>query len=228
MNEPGFAYLDEHPTYRLVSSAYIDEPAIAPLYDDEAEKAVLDRLEAKTSSRLQAQQGLLDGIEAHELKDEAFGYGWSFVNAAFTYTRAGGSRFNPEGRGAWYAALRVETALAEIAFHLSRELENTGIWQNQTQYVELVARIAGPMASLSDLPEHPALDPDAGTGYPAGQAFAADMLQRDLLCIRYPSVRDPDGTCIAALRPAAVRSVARGGAHLLTWDGDPEPVIEGV
>jgi len=63
-------------------------------------------------------------------------------NAAFCYTRATGNRFNGPERGAWYAShgyLAVETAQAEVAWHLTRELEATGVFENVTAYRELLA-----------------------------------------------------------------------------------------
>ena len=41
----------------------------------------------------------------------------------------------------------------------------------------------------------------------------------------YPSVRQPGGTCIAALRPHAVQSVAPGAVYQLAWSGHMEPAI---
>src|SRR5690606_19568813 len=181
--------VDEPNTHRLLSSAYVEEPAIAPLYDDAREKAILDALEARTSNRLLGQTGELDEVSPDELLTEAFGYGWTYVNAAFSYTRAGGNRFNREGRGAWYAALDVATCLAEVGFHLTRELRNTGETENITQYVELLAHIAGRMASLMGTRGEPCLDPDTAVGYPAGQKLALDVRKKGLAGIVYPSVR---------------------------------------
>jgi RES domain-containing protein len=223
---PDVVFVDEEDTHRLIASAYAEEPAIAPLYDDEAEKAILDRLEARTSNRLLGQEGELDEVDAGELVTESFGYGWSFVNAAFSYTRAGGSRFNREGRGAWYAARSVETCLAEVGFHLTRELRNTGETENRTRYVQLIAHMLGPMASLMKSHGTPCLDPDVAVGYPAGQAFAAAIRARNLAGIVYPSVRHAGGTCLVALVPAAIRRVTRGQTFLLTWSGGSGPEVE--
>ena len=38
-------------TVRLISSAYIDEPAMAPLADDDDELAILEEIEGLTSAR---------------------------------------------------------------------------------------------------------------------------------------------------------------------------------
>ncbi|RXM04261.1 RES domain-containing protein, partial [Citrobacter sp. AAK_AS5] len=44
----------------------------------------------------------------------------------------------------------------------------------------------------------------------------------------YPSVRDAGGTCIVALRPAAVQSVAQGALLRLTWGGTRTPRVEAL
>ena len=41
-----------------------------------------------------------------------------------------------------------------------------------------------------------------------------------------PSVRDPGGTCIVALRPNAAQSVAPGAVTRFVWSGEAEPAIE--
>lgn len=204
-------------THRLIAQAHMDEPAIAPLYDDPEEKAVLDALEGETSGRLVAQYEGLGAVTAGELKTEAFGYGWSFVNAAFIYTRAGGGRFNDEERGAWYAALSLETCIAEVAFHIERELKNTGTGDNRTDYGELLAHLAGRMADLKEERGRMCLEPDIARGYPAGQAVAKKARGEGLDGLVYPSMRDEDGTCIAALQVETVRSVTRGKTLRMEW-----------
>lgn len=225
MSLPHVEFVSREDTHRLVAAAYIDEPAIAPLFDDEREQSVLDRLEAATSNRLLGQEGQLDEVDPDELLTESFGWGWSFVNAAFSYTRIGGSRFNREGRGAWYAAYAVETCLQEVGFHLSRELDNTGEAENRSQYVQLIAHIEGPMASLLERRNHPSLNPDIAIGYRAGQQYAADIRGKGLGGVLYPSVRHEDGICLAALQPSCIKRVTRGNAFLLTWTGGSGPDV---
>jgi hypothetical protein len=95
---------DEPITYRLISTAYIDEPAVAPLTDDPADLDFLNEIEGLTSGRRMIAMPRPSGIALNELLTEGHGYGWTYVNAAFCYTRATGNRFNKTSRGAWYAA----------------------------------------------------------------------------------------------------------------------------
>ena len=116
-------------TVRLISTAHIDEPAMAPLADNNEDLAILEEIEGMTSARMSVTFPMPDGIHPGELLTEAAGYGWTLVNAAFCYTHTTGNRFNGPERGAWYATygeLAVETAQAEVSWHLTRELEATG------------------------------------------------------------------------------------------------------
>jgi len=92
-----------------------------------------------------------------------------FINAAFAYAKPRApNRFNGPDRGAWYAALEVETSLAEVAFHLTQALAHTGVYQAVVDYAELHASFAGEFVDLRSYPAHPALNPDQDIGYPAG------------------------------------------------------------
>src|SRR6185503_19501063 len=94
-------------------------------------------LESVTNTRMRAQQGGLNELDASELVYGRPGY--SFINAAFTHTRAGGNRFNGLDRGAWYCAFEVETSIAEVAYHLTQELAAIDRFENITDYAELLA-----------------------------------------------------------------------------------------
>ncbi|MNY83598.1 RES domain protein [compost metagenome] len=60
-----------------------------------------------------------------------------------------------------------------------------------------------------------------------GNALAARARAEGLNGIIYPSVRHPGGTCLVALRPAAVQSVRQGDVYRMIWRGRPEPIVEG-
>jgi hypothetical protein len=92
----------------------------------------------------------------------------------------------------------------------------------------MIASMAGVFIDLRDLPGHPALDPDKTKGYPVGNALAAQARAAGHNGIIYPSVRHADGTCIAALWPNVVQSVAQGAMYRLTWSGNPEYSREAI
>jgi RES domain. len=213
-------------TVRLVSTARLRESVLAPLVDDADELAELAEIEGATSSRSMAESTGISGVAAHELVyDVPHAH---FINASFAYAKPREpNRFNGENRGAWYAALDVETCLAEITFHMTEFLARTGHFEAVVDYAEMFCSLSGDFLDLRPLPTHPALHPDKTTGYPEGNALAAQARAQGLNGIIYPSVRRPGGTCFAVLRPAAVQSVRQGDVYRLAWTGDPSPVIEG-
>ena len=215
-------------TIRLISTAYIDEPAMKPLADDDDDLAILEELERLTSARQAVSLPLPGGLTSAELLTERDGYGWTYVNAAFCYTRATGNRFNGPERGAWYAChgeTAADTAKAEVAWHLTRELQATGVFENITAYRELLAGFTARFYDLGGLTDDDVLNPDPGVGYPAGQNLARDVLASGGNGLLYPSVRRKRGHCLVALRPRLVQNVKLGDAWLFEWAGSPKPHI---
>jgi hypothetical protein len=220
------ATLAEPRTVRLVSTARLRPPVLAPLADTAEELAELAEIEAATSSRMQAEATGLSGLSANELVyDVPHAH---FINASFAYAKPREpNRFNGETRGAWYAALSVETCLAEIAFHMTDFLARTGRFEAIAEYAEMFCSVSGEFLDLRPMPAHPALSADKTRGYPEGNRLAVEARRAGLNGIVYPSVRHRGGTCFAILRPAAVQSVRQGDVWRLTWKGKPDPVVEG-
>ncbi len=215
-------------TVRLISTAYIDEPALTPLADSDSERAVLEELEGLTSARRTTKISRPAGIAQEELVTPAQGYGWTHINAAFCYTRAGGNRFNGADRGAWYASYgetAVPTAQAEVAYHLTRELDATGVYENVTAYRELFAGITTEFHDLGGHEGEDCLSPDPEVGYPAGQALARALLAAGGNGLLYGSRRLAGGHCLAAFRPHLVQNLRQGDRWVFRWQGGREPEI---
>jgi hypothetical protein len=217
--------LAQRDTVRLVSTGRLKDPALLPLAAADRALDDLASLESVTNARLRAEEAGLADLDPREL---VFGRaGRTFINAAFTHTRPGGNRFSGDERGAWYAGLETGTALAEVAYHLTRELEAIGRFENITDYAELRADFFGPFHDLRavDAAES-CLDPDPAIGYPAGQALARRLrAEAGSNGIVYPSVRRPGGTCLAAFRPDLVQNLRESGIWRLIWQGTPEPSV---
>lgn len=215
-------------TVRLVSTARLREAVLRALADTDAEFELLARLDQMTSGRAQAMGGGLPALPPEDLVARVPHA--AFVNAAFAYSLPRGlNRFNGPGRGAWYAALAVETALAEVAFHMTRHLSETSRMLAVVEYAEMFASFAGEFLDLRGAPPGTAaLHPDPAAGYAAGNALAAATMAEGLNGIIYPSVRDEGGTCAVALWPHAVQSPAQGGVWRLSWTGSPTPRRERV
>lgn len=212
---------------RLIPATYHKPPALRGLVDSDVELEVLAEIEGMTSARLMAERGRNLHIDRRELawarrRADLALYGQGHINAAFTYTRAGGNRFNDGRRGAWYCAWESLTSVAEVAFHRGRELGYIGIWRDRARYVELLADFIGEFPDLADDPGHPALLADPAAGYPAGQALAAELLREGHRGLVYPSVRRPGAHCLVAFVPGAVQNVRPGASWDILWDGTPE------
>ena len=212
-------------TVRLVASARLREAVLRPLADKDDDLMLLAEIEGATSSRLIAEQRGRAGLSAAEL---VHGVPHArFINASFAYAKPRApTRFSPADRGAWYAALAVATCIAEVGFHLTRALADTGDFHAVVEYGEMLASMAGLFVDLRQAPAHASLDPHPAAGYPAGNAVAAAARAAGYNGIIYPSVRHPDGTCIVALWPNVVQSVVQGGVHRLIWSGTPDFSVE--
>jgi RES domain-containing protein len=213
-------------TVRLISTGRLKDPVLLPLAANHGALEDLAALESVTNGRLQAQETGLPNLDPREL---VFGRaGYTLINAAFTRTRPGGNRFNDDSRGAWHCALEPETAIGEVSYHLTRELEAIGRFENVTDYAELIADLFGAFHDLrtSDFKAHPALHANPAIAYPAGQALAKQLRQEAAgNGIIYPSIRHSGGTCLAAFRPDLVQNLRQGAIWRLEWQGALTPTV---
>ncbi len=195
---------------------------LAAIAEDEAHLAELFDLDNATSERLRGERGLLPGIGMDEL---VFGVpNFRIINAAFTYARPEGSRFNGPDRGAWYCSFEIETALAEVAFHKTVEYQEIGRFDDSVVYEALLADFTSEFHDLrGDSRFASCLDPRR---YVASQQLATRLLEAGSVGVIYPSVRHARGTNLACFRPAIVGNVRRGDAWRFSWSGTPTPKIE--
>ncbi|CAN7479060.1 MULTISPECIES: RES family NAD+ phosphorylase [Duganella] len=221
---PPLTTLRQFDTFRLLPSRFADleDSVLAPLADNDQDLRDLFELDNATNARLHAQNGGAAGITMDEL---VFGVpNFRIVNAAFTYARPEGSRFNGGDRGAWYCAFDAETALAEVSFHKTVEYAEINRFDDSVQYQAMLADFTAPFHDLRNQPRYDAcLAPDS---YIASQTLAERLLDGGSLGVIYPSVRREGGTNLACFRPALVGNVRKGPAYRLTWRGSPVPIIE--
>jgi len=223
---PRLTALRRFDTCRLIPSRFADleDSVLAPLADDDGMLRDLFDLDNATNDRLRGESGLLPGIGVDEL---VFGVpNFRIINAAYTYARPEGSRFNDGERGAWYCAFEVETALAEVTFHKAVEYQEIGRFDDSVNYQALLADFSATFHDLRGADAWGAcLDPES---YVGSQALAADLLDTGSMGVIYPSVRQPGGTNLACFRPALVGNVRKGHAYRLTWAGSPLPLVESL
>ena len=218
MKLPPVIQLRQDDTHRLVPRKYAleEQSALSRLVDEENELQQLSELERATDSRVLGESGLLPGISVHEL---VFGVSYAhIVNAAFTYAHPAGSRFNGPERGAWYAAFRLETAQAEVAFHRGRELrEINWLHREVFEYVKFLADFRADFHGIRQRTGfRECLSPDT---YASSQRLAQVLLDQGSAGIVYPSVRErAHGICVACFRPALVSNVRQEGALTVAFE----------
>lgn len=221
---PKLTALRQFDTCRLIPSRFADleDSVLAPLADGDKILRDLFDLENATNERLRGEAGLLPGIGVDEL---VFGVpNFRIINAAYTYARPEGSRFNDGTRGAWYCAFEAETALAEVGFHKTVEYQEIKRFDDSVTYQAMLADFNASFHDIRGIANFAdCLDPQS---YIASQSLAAELLELGSMGVIYPSVRRPEGVNLACFRPALVGNVRKGPAYRLTWAGTPQPRIE--
>lgn len=223
MRVPPLSLVRQYDTTRLLPSRFADreDSVLAPLAENAAHLKDLFILDNATNQRLAGERGQLPGIGPDEL---VFGVAnFRMINAAYTYPRPEGSRFNTGERGAWYCAFDVATALAEVIFHKTVEYAEINYFYDKVDYQALLADFSAEFHDLRETTDFRAcLDPKS---YIASQKLALRLLAKGSMGIVYPSVRRAGGVNLACFRPALVGHVRRGAAYTLSWSGAPEPDV---
>ncbi len=226
MATPKLSPLRQFDTCRLIPSRFadIEDSVLVPLSENDAHLADLFELDNATNARLIGEHGRMHGIGVDEL---VFGVpNFRIINAAFTYPRPEGSRFNDGDRGAWYCAFDAETALAEITFHKAVEYQEIGRFDDTVNYQAMLADFTSTFHDLRDDAAFTnCLDP---ASYIVSQQLALQLQREGAMGIIYPSVRHAGGTNLACFRPALVGNVRKGQVYRLTWRGSPTPIIEAL
>jgi RES domain len=205
--------------HRLIPSRFSEEGTVlAEIADSDAMLADMVLLDGATNDRIQAEQHGLADISIFELL-----YGVPnahIVNAAFTHTNDAGCRFNDGSRGAWYAALDLQTSLAEVTYHKARrlmeivvpDLPNQRPDRDVSTYDDWLAdfradfHVLKPAESFREY-----LQPEpVPQCYATSQALAHRLLSAGSNGIVYPSVRRRGADCVVCFRPALVYSPTRG------------------
>ncbi|MES2016721.1 MAG: RES family NAD+ phosphorylase [Pseudomonadota bacterium] len=221
---PKLTALRQFDTCRLIPSRFADveDSVLAPLAEDGHVLRDLFELDNATNDRLRGEYGGLPGIGVDEL---VFGVpNFRIINAAYTYPRPEGSRFNDGERGAWYCAFEAATSLAEITFHKTVEYQEIGRFDDSVTYQAMLADFTATFHDIRGIDAYrDCLDP---ASYIESQKLASELLDAGSMGVIYPSVRQDGGVCLACFRPALVGNVRKGQAYRLTWSGSPTPLIE--
>ncbi|HKY89775.1 MAG TPA: RES family NAD+ phosphorylase [Nevskiaceae bacterium] len=199
--------------HRLVASRY---PPVG-VFDtarDEDELRMLAELESLTNDRLRQELGQIRLVPAEEIM---VGPGCTPIMSAFCHPTS--SRFSDGSFGVYYAALAVETAIAETRHHRERFLRDAALPAEVIEMRCYTTTLVKPMTRLPTEARHrkAILDPDS---YAAGQGFGALLRARGAWGVYYDSVRhQPDGRCVGVLRPRALKPVTQTSHYRYYWDG---------
>ena len=202
------------PSYRLIASRF---PAVS-LYDDIADPADLEvvfAIEALTNPRMRDQLGQLQLVPPEE---RLSGAGSTPIMAAFTHLNPEGSRFSDGSYGVYYAAMDLDTAVAEVSHHRALFLSRTAEAPIDIDLRLITAALDAPLHDLRRLrASMPALyDP---VDYGAGQSLGRRLRDAGSWGVLYHSVRHRGGLCAGLFRPRALQP-AKEAAHIaLHWDG---------
>ena len=206
---------------RIISSRY---PPIN-LFEDIADPQdweLLAAAESKSNPRVADSIGRLDLVPSER---RVSGPGASYLMAPFVHVsqdRPG--RFHDGGFGAYYAANRFETAVAETAFHkgvfFSSTKEKPGWLAQMRELVGAVDHEFHDLRRTQTFKE--CLDPES---YDASQKLARALRSEGANGVVFQSVRDEEGEAIAAFWPDVV-GLPKQGRHLAYhFDGEKVDLV---
>lgn len=204
------------PCWRLVPSRF---PPIG-LFDRVAEPEDLDivfAIESLTNDRLRDETGDIALVPPEE---RVCGPGTTPIMAAFTHLNPAGSRFTDGSYGVYYAAVDIDTAIAETRFQRARFLAATREPPIDIDMRSYASDLKGALHDIrnrqTELPEVYAADPRE---YAAAQTLAKKLRDNGSNGLVYTSVRHPEGECAAVFRPRLLAPVKQGAHYCYVWDG---------
>jgi hypothetical protein len=207
-------------THRLIASRYPTVGVFDDLTADPDELTVAFLLESATNDRLSILSRRLPLLPPAEIVQ---GAGATMVMAAFLHADQAGGRFTDGRLGAWYAALDVETAIAETVFHATRRLRlSDGAFPSSIQMRELIGHIDCALVDIrgmrNDRPE--LYDADDYAGARAfGIALRWPREGAGENGIVYDSVRRAGGRNVCVYRPSLIAlPVIQADHYAYRWD----------
>lgn len=202
--------------FRLVPSRFPPIDIFERIADPE-DWELLYELEALTNPRVRQEAGEISLVPPAR---RVSGPGATIVMAPFTHTSPDRpSRFSAGTYGLYYAALRFETALREVAFHMGRFYGATKDGPHDEAYRTYVGAIDSPLHDLRKGDFAAFLDSDPANYAPA-QELGRQLRDAGSNGIVYPSVRHARGQCVGAFWPDVVGIPVQTKHVTLRWDGE--------
>lgn len=202
------------PAWRVIPTRF---PAIN-LFDRVASPQdfeALYALEAMTNDRIRNEVGLISLVPRAE---RLFGNGSGPIMAAFTHLNPHGSRFSDGSYGVFYCARDKATAIAETRYHAGLFLDATHEASMRLQMRLYSVQAKGEAVDLREASttDTRIIDP---VDYSYSQGIGRQLRAADVQGILYPSVRKPDGECLAALRTGILRDCLHSAYLEYNWNG---------
>jgi hypothetical protein len=203
--------------WRIIASRYPPIHLFERVSENPAVWDALIALESATNPRLRDEIGEISMVPPER---RISGPNASWVMASFTHINPRGSRFSDGTWGVYYAANRIETAIAETVYHFGQFAGDARDPPRREDMRVQVAAIANMFHDVETLPRAKraaVLDPDS---YDAGRALSLTLREAGSNGLSYPSVRDAAGRCIAAFWPDVVGIPIQERHLQYEWDGE--------
>ena len=172
-------------------------------------------LDALTNPRLRNEVG---NIRLVPPEDRVSGPGTSVIMAAFTHLNPNGSRFSDGTYGVFYAAIDLETAIAETRHHRERFMRAT---RQRRMELDMRVYLVDLQGELHDLRGRRTAQPLVyrTDDYSAGQHLGRTLRETGSNGIAYDSIRRIGGECAAVFRPPLLSNVRQERHLCYVWDG---------
>ena len=202
--------------YRLVPSRFPPISVFERIADPE-DWRVLVELEGLTNPRLREEAG---AISLTPPSRRVSGPGASVVMAPFAhFSPRRPSRFSDGNYGVYYAGMKFETALREVAFHMGRFYSATNDDPHDETYRTYQGSINSVLHDITKGDWTRYLNPDP-ISYGPPQQLGSQLRESGSNGIVYPSVRHPKSQCISVFWPNAVDIPSQTKHIMLKWNGE--------
>ena len=211
-----------NPAHRVIPTRF---PSIG-LFERVASPEDFDALyalEALTNDRIRDEVGDISLVPPEE---RLYGKGATPIMAAFTHLNPQGSRFSDGTYGVFYCARERETAIAETRYHSALFMGATNEQPMRLQMGLYSVKVNGEVVDLrlAVIYEPALMDPN---DYAYAHKIGRKIREEGAQGIIYPSVRQPGGECVAALRSGILQQCLHAAYLEYNWNGrDIDAVYE--
>jgi hypothetical protein len=202
--------------YRLIPSKF---PPIS-LFEDVASHQdfeILYKIQAITNPRLRQEVGNLHCVPVDE---RPYGIrGCSYALGPFVHLNPAGSRFSRGHFGVYYAAIDVQTAIAETRHHQEKYFSSIeGLKYDRLSMRCLKTTFS---ASLHDISADQYRQSDwyHPDDYQQSQLLGDQLKKSQSQGVLYDSVRNPGHLCFGLFTPKVISDVVQSAHYSYIWDG---------